>query len=61
VVRGADRGLRGRRRWEAVRLLRGAGYPAVTALAMAGALVVAADVASIEQLRPYADLLVAAS
>jgi phosphatidate cytidylyltransferase len=46
--------------WEAVRLLRGAGYPAVTVVAVAGALAVAADVASIEQLRPYADLLVAA-
>ena len=46
--------------WEAVRLLRGAGYAAVTAMAIAGALVVAADVASIEHYRPYADLLVAA-
>jgi phosphatidate cytidylyltransferase len=46
--------------WEAVRLLRGAGYPAVPVVAVAGALVVAADVASIAQLRPYADLLVAA-
>ena len=45
---------------EAARLVRGAGYPAVTALAVLGALAVAADVASIEQLRPYADLLVAA-
>jgi len=44
---------------EAARLVRGAGYPAVTALAVLGALAVAADVASIEQLRPYADLLVA--
>ena len=46
--------------WEAVRLMRGAGYPAVPALAVAGGLAVAADVASVEQLRPYADLLVAA-
>lgn len=46
--------------WEAVRLLRGAGYPAVTAMAVLGALVVAADMASIEHYRPYADLLVAA-
>ena len=46
--------------WEAVRLLRGAGYPAVTAMTIAGALVVAADMASIEHYRPYADLLVAA-
>jgi phosphatidate cytidylyltransferase len=46
--------------WEAVRLLRGAGYPAVPAMAVAGALVVAADMASIEHYRPYADLLVAA-
>ncbi len=46
--------------WEAVRLLRGAGYPAVPVVAVAGALAVAADVASIEQWRPYADLLVAA-
>jgi phosphatidate cytidylyltransferase len=46
--------------WETVRLLRGAGYPAVPLVAVAGALVVAADVASIAQLRPYADLLVAA-
>ena len=44
--------------WEAVRLLRGAGYPAVPIVAVAGALVVAADVASIAQLRPYADLSV---
>lgn len=46
--------------WEAVRLLRGAGYPAVPVVAVAGALVVAADAASIAQLRPYADMLVAA-
>jgi phosphatidate cytidylyltransferase len=46
--------------WEAVRLLRGAGYAAVPAMAVAGALVVAADMASIEHYRPYADLLVAA-
>jgi phosphatidate cytidylyltransferase len=46
--------------WEAVRLLRGAGYPAVPAMAVVGALVVAADMASIEHYRPYADLLVAA-
>ena len=47
--------------WEAVRLLRGAGYPAVTWVAVAGALAVAADIASIDQLRPYADLLVASA
>jgi phosphatidate cytidylyltransferase len=46
---------------EAARLVRGAGYPASTVLAMAGALAVAADVASPQQLRPYADLLVAAT
>lgn len=46
--------------WEAVRLVRGAGYPAVPALAVAGALAVAADMASMEQYRPYADLFVAA-
>ena len=46
--------------WEAVRLLRGAGYPAEPVVAVVGALAVAADVASIEQLRPYAGLLVAA-
>jgi len=46
--------------WEAVGLLRAAGYPAIPAVGVAGALVVAADVASIQQLRPYADLLVAA-
>ena len=46
--------------WETVRLLRAAGYPAVGPVAVAGALVVAADAASIEQLRPYADMLVAA-
>jgi phosphatidate cytidylyltransferase len=46
---------------EAARLVRGAGYPAGTLLAMAGALAVAADVASPQQLRPYADLLVAAT
>ncbi len=46
--------------WESVRLLRAAGYPAIPAVSVAGALVVAADVASIQQLRPYADLLVAA-
>ena len=33
--------------WEAVRLMRGAGYPAVPALAVAGGLAVAADVASV--------------
>ena len=47
--------------WEAVRLLRAAGYPAIPALAVAGALVVAADMAATAQLRPYADLLVAAA
>jgi phosphatidate cytidylyltransferase len=46
--------------WETVRLLRAAGYPAVVPVAVAGALVVAADTASIAQLRPYADLLVGA-
>jgi phosphatidate cytidylyltransferase len=46
--------------WEVVRLLRGAGYAAVPAMAVAGALVVAVDMASIEHYRPYADLLVAA-
>jgi len=46
---------------EAARLVRGAGYPAIVVLAVAGALAVAADVASPEPLRPYADLLVAAT
>ncbi len=46
---------------EAARLVRGAGYPAISALAVVGALAVAADVASPEPLRPYADLLVAAT
>ena len=46
---------------EAARLVRGAGYPAIVLLAIAGALAVAADVASPEPLRPYADLLVAAT
>ncbi len=46
--------------WEAVRLLRAAGYPAVPVIAVAGALAVAADVASISELRPYADLALAA-
>jgi phosphatidate cytidylyltransferase len=45
--------------WEACRLVRGAGYPAVAAVAVAGALAVALDVASIDQLRPYAGLLAA--
>jgi len=45
---------------EAARLVRGAGYPAIAPLAIAGALAVAADIASPAQLRPYADLLVAA-
>jgi phosphatidate cytidylyltransferase len=46
--------------WEAVRLLRAAGYPAIPALGIAGALAVAADTAATTQLRSYADLLVAA-
>jgi phosphatidate cytidylyltransferase len=46
--------------WEAVRLLRGAGYPAIPVMGVVLALVVAADMASIEHYRPYADLLVAA-
>jgi phosphatidate cytidylyltransferase len=46
--------------WEAVRLVKGAGYPAVPALALAGALAVAADLASLEQYRPYAALFVGA-
>ena len=46
---------------EAARLVRGAGYPAIVVLAVAGALAVAADVAAPETLRPYADLLVAAT
>ncbi len=44
---------------EAARLVRGAGYPAIDVLAVVGALAVAADVASPQPLRPYADLLVA--
>ena len=46
--------------WETVRLMRAAGYQAIAPVAVVGALVVAADVASIEHFRPYADLLVAA-
>jgi phosphatidate cytidylyltransferase len=46
--------------WEAVRLVRAAGYSAISALGVAGALAVAADVAATTQLRGYADLLVAA-
>jgi phosphatidate cytidylyltransferase len=46
--------------WEAVKLLRAAGYAAQPALAVAGALAVALDIAATEQMRPYADLLVAA-
>lgn len=45
--------------WEAARLMRGAGYPAVPAVALLGALAVAGEMASIGQLRPYADLLLA--
>ena len=45
--------------WEAVRLVRAAGYPAIPALGVAGALAVAADMAATTQLRTYADLLVA--
>ncbi len=46
--------------WEAVRLLRAAGYPAIFVLGIAGAMAVAADVAATTQLGSYADLLVAA-
>jgi phosphatidate cytidylyltransferase len=46
---------------EAARLVRGAGYPAISGLAVVGALAVAADLASPEPLRPYAGLLVAAT
>ena len=45
---------------ETVRLLRAAGYPAIHWIAVVGAVDVAIEVASIEQLRPYADLLLAA-
>jgi len=45
---------------ETVRLLRSAGYPAIHLVAVVGALDVAIEVASIEQFRPYADLLLAA-
>jgi phosphatidate cytidylyltransferase len=45
--------------WEATRLLRGAGYPAGTGLAMVGALAVAAEVASGGQTH-YGGLLIAA-
>ncbi len=41
---------------EAARLLRGASFPAISAVAVAGALAVAADVAAPSQLRPYAGL-----
>jgi phosphatidate cytidylyltransferase len=47
--------------WEAARLVRGAGYPAVPLLAVAGALAVAADFAAVEQLAPYATLALAAT
>ncbi|MGA2514068.1 MAG: phosphatidate cytidylyltransferase [Candidatus Limnocylindrales bacterium] len=46
--------------WETARLMREAGYPVVSAVAVAGGLAVAADVASVGGLRPYADLPVAA-
>jgi phosphatidate cytidylyltransferase len=46
--------------WEAVRLVRAVGYPAIPALGVAGALAVAADMAATTQLRTYADLVVAA-
>jgi phosphatidate cytidylyltransferase len=46
--------------WEAGRLLRGAGYPVITVLLIAGALAVTADVAAPSWLRGYGDLLVAA-
>ena len=46
--------------WEAARLLRGAGFAAVPWLLVAGALAVAADVASPEWLAGYGDLLIAA-
>jgi phosphatidate cytidylyltransferase len=45
---------------EAVRLLRSAGYPAIHWVAVVGAVDVAIEISSIEQLRPYADLLLAA-
>jgi phosphatidate cytidylyltransferase len=45
---------------ETVRLLHAAGYPAIHWVAVVGAVDVALEVASIEQLRPYADLLLAA-
>lgn len=47
--------------WETARLLRGAGYAAISWVAVVGALAVAADVASIPELRPYADLAVPAA
>jgi phosphatidate cytidylyltransferase len=46
--------------WEVARLLRGAGYAAMPWLVVAGALAVAADVASPAWLAGYGDLLVAA-
>jgi phosphatidate cytidylyltransferase len=45
---------------ETVRLLRLAGYPALSAVAVVGALDVALEVASVDQFRPYSDLLLAA-
>jgi len=45
---------------ETVRLLRSAGYPALSAVAVVGALDVALEVASVDQFRPYSDLLLAA-
>ena len=45
---------------ETVRLLRSAGYPALYAVAIVGALDVALEVALVDQLRPYSDLLLAA-
>jgi phosphatidate cytidylyltransferase len=47
--------------WETARLLRGAGYAAVPWLVIAGALAVAADVASPSWLSGYGDLLIAAA
>lgn len=45
--------------WEAARLLRAAGYPAIAPLAVAGALAVAVDVSAVAPLRGYGDLAIA--
>jgi phosphatidate cytidylyltransferase len=45
--------------WEAARLLRGAGYPAIASVSVCGSVLVAIEAASFSQLRQYGDLLLA--